>query len=453
MPHIHKDEDFLYDKIKPSILENTSELNELEEEKCKNALLGIKNKTITLKKNHNGPMRPSPLLTEIKEIKLDYSTYSNKINEYNLIDSLDLKRKYGMISKNLHTLQNHYPIAYQSYDSTFKKVPKEKILEKVNHNLVLSYSSLNQYYECAYHFYLDHILRLLPYTQNFKAYLGSLCHAILEEKPNDLNIFKENYMQTHPYNFTYKDLFFIDKIIKEMPSILEFEKELQKHSTFKIEKTEEKLYYKLDTKTDITLMGIIDKMMLNESHVSVIDYKTGQVKIQLNDVIHGLSMQLPIYALLIAKNFQDKKIAGIFIQNILENNFKNIKNKTIKEQKENSLRLNGYMIDNEDIISKFDSTYLDSRFIASMKKSKNGFYPYTKILSETKLNNLINLAEEKVKEAAFAIENADFKINPKKLRGENISCAYCPFKDICYFDKEEIELENKEDLSFLGGEV
>ena len=40
----------------------------------------------------------------------------------------------------------------------------------------------------------------------------------------------------------------------------------------------------------------------------------------------------------------------------------------------------------------------------------------------------------------------DFKIDPKITGGKNVSCQYCPFKDICYYDHRHlIVLDNDEE--------
>ena len=66
---------------------------------------------------------------------------------------------------------------------------------------------------------------------------------------------------------------------------------------------------------------------------------------------------------------------------------------------------------------------------------------------------LIVLANaSKVKEASSKIINAEFDINPKKMKDEIRSCKYCKYKDICYMKNEDIvNLETPEDI--FGGEI
>ena len=51
------------------------------------------------------------------------------------------------------------------------------------------------------------------------------------------------------------------------------------------------------------------------------------------------------------------------------------------------------------------------------------------------------------------IESASFAINPKKIRGENRSCKFCPYRSICFRKSEDIEeMEEIADIHFLGGD-
>ena len=59
-----------------------------------------------------------------------------------------------------------------------------------------------------------------------------------------------------------------------------------------------------------------------------------------------------------------------------------------------------------------------------------------------------------IENAIKDINNLDFTINPKKLKNDNISCEFCPFKDICYMTNDDIvELDPELKKTFLGGDT
>ena len=47
--------------------------------------------------------------------------------------------------------------------------------------------------------------------------------------------------------------------------------------------------------------------------------------------------------------------------------------------------------------------------------------------------------KSKIIEASEKVYNAEFNINPKQLKGKNIGCEYCKYKDICYMKHDNIE--------------
>lgn len=460
LPKTYKDEDFIYDKIKPSILENTHEKTGLEEQRCIKALSKIKNKVICfIKKEGNTEYFKSPVLENIEIIEnaLNYSTSSHLQNKKDLAYLLDNYRKYDTYSKKISILKYNYNIPYLEYNHKFKKIDSKLITNHINNSILLSYSSLNNYYECNFKYYLNYILKLKEFEGTYATYLGSLFHYVLEKSntiDTDIDKLIEEYRKENPFDLSIKEEFFLNENKKDLKEAINFLNNFRNHTKLNIEENEIKLYASIDSKIKATLMGIIDKKWSNnEGKIAVLDYKTGSTKINLKDAYHGLSMQLPIYYYLLRRNYPNMEIAGFYLQNILEKNFKNIKNKTEEEQKQNSLKWNGYSINNTSILEKLDPTYKDSRFISGLKLGNNGFYPYSKVLNQKQLDSLFKLTENKIKDMINDIETANFSINPKKLRGENISCAFCPFKSICFMNEEDIiELEDIKTLDFLGGE-
>ena len=202
-------------------------------------------------------------------------------------------------------------------------------------------------------------------------------------------------------------------------------------------------------------MGIIDKLLYkeedNKTYLVIIDYKTGVLHTNLNNTIYGIDMQLPVY-LYLAKDglFKNAEVIGFYLQKILNNEVvKDIK-KTYISQKEESLKLNGYTVDKTDLISKFDFSYTDSEVIKSLKFGKTGFYAYSKILSEEKIDKLINIVKNNIDDAFSNILSANFDINPKRIGKNNVGCAFCKYKDICFMKEEDVvELEEHINLDFL----
>ena len=452
IPKIYKDEDYIDDITKKTLGLNTSiEKNKIEKENTIKLIKNIKNCIITYKlKTPFQTFYPSSIIEEfnteiIKEHNYNNITYSELNDKIKLTKKLDNLIKYNIKDNELETLYENYEIPYSTYDNKYTKIDKNNLLEYINNKLLLSYSSMDNYYHCAFKYYINNILKLNPYEETLYTIIGSLFHHVLEKSLKNNDDYKkywDEYIST--LTLKNKEKFLINNLEETCKFTVETIKKQLNYTSFKKTKYEEKIYINKDTK--ITFMGIIDKIMYKEEDeqtlVALIDYKTGNTNIDLNQTIYGLSMQLPVY-LYLAKNsgLKNVKIAGFYLQNIIN-----------KNNDENNLKLNGYSTSNKEILKQFDSSYENSNLIKSMRTKTDGeFYNYSKTLNEKEIDNLITLVDQKIEEAGNNILEAKFDINPKKINGINIGCNYCTFKDICFKkEQDSIYLKEQDYKEFLG---
>ena len=209
---------------------------------------------------------------------------------------------------------------------------------------------------------------------------------------------------------------------------------------------------------EVEFKGIVDKIMYKEydgkTLVSIIDYKTGNADIDIYNSVYAIGMQLIIYLYLITKSnlFTNYSCVGFYLQKILNNEINIEKDKTYLDIKYDNLKLYGYSCDNEINLSRFDPTYENSKYIKSMKITKNGFGSYSKVLSENEMSSLVSYVDKKIDKARDLILNADFSINPKWISGDKeiTGCKFCKYKDICNMKNDDIiNLKKYKDLSFL----
>lgn len=462
MPRIYKDEDYIDDIYKERLnIDSSIEKNITEKTKTINLIKNIKNCIITYKlKTPFASYYPSSIIEQlnkeiIKEHKFNNITYSEQNDKIKLTKKLDNMIKYGIKDEALETLYSNYEIPYIIYNNNFTGINEKELKEYINDKLLLSYSSMDNYYHCSFRYYINNILKLNEYEETFATTIGTLFHHVLEQALKNNDDYKK-YWDDHikTLTLTNKEKFFIDNLEETCKFTIETIKKQLEYSKLSNIKYEEKIYINKDKTTKITFMGIIDKMMYeetkNQTIVAVVDYKTGNTNIDLNKTIYGLSMQLPIY-LYLAENssLKNVKIAGFYLQNIINKN---------DEEKESNLKLNGYSTTNKDILKYFDESYQNSNVIKSMRiKADGDFYSTAKVLNETEIKNLINLVNDKIEEASNDILKANFDINPKQIGfGPKalIGCEYCTFKDICFkTDKNIVHLKEQNYKDFLGGET
>ena len=190
--------------------------------------------------------------------------------------------------------------------------------------------------------------------------------------------------------------------------------------------------------------------------VALIDYKTGNADIDLSLLPYGLSMQLPVYIYLAKNNkrFNKVKVAGFYLQKILNSEESNNDDKDYKLMKRKKLLLHGFSNADKEILSYMDNSYEDSLLIKSMKVKKDGeFSAYSKVLTDKDMDVIENIVVSKIKDCANKISDGSFEIAPKVVDNKNISCSFCNYKDICYKKNEDVvELKRMNMEEVLGGD-
>ena len=458
IPATVKDEDYITDNIKPEYLEKSYELNILNKEIYYKAISSIKNLVISYKEKHlNESFYPSLLIDEYKMSVLDYdfkySKYSNDINKLSLAKSIDSLIKFNIYNDNLSILYNNYKIPYMSYDNRFSGIDKNNLYKYLDNKLNLSYSSMDNYYHCAFKFYISNILKLDCFETTLQAYIGNLYHYVLSKAFIDDFDFDNSvryFIENNPYERSYKNDYFIDKVVVELRSVIktiEYQNTLMNMDEAMYEK---KINVEKLGIININFKGFIDKLLKKDKSVVIIDYKTYMIDINLNYLPYGLSMQLPVYLYLTKNLDKDYEIIGFYLQQILFGKFNKNDKKTLKELKHDNLKLKGYSLGNESLLYNFDSTITNSELIHGMKLTSKGFGPYSKVLTNKQIDNIVKITDDRINECIDGITNANFVINPKKINGKNIGCEFCKYKDICFMTNKDFkELEDIKDLSFL----
>lgn len=466
IPKIYKDEDYLNDVSKKEFGIFTSlEKNINEKNTIKNILSNYDNLTISYKlKSYKEDYYKSSLIEELNlEIKhvenKDYN-YSDIFNKLALSKKLDRLIKFNEKANDLPLLYYNYKgIPYLSYNNSYSKIDKNLFNKYIKEDLLLSYSSLDNYYRCGFRYYLSNILKIDKYEQTFMTFIGNLFHYILSiafKENFDFELEFNNYLKEK--EMSKKEEFFISKLKQDLLFTIETIKKQDNYSDLKNSLYEQKVYVNKTKNIKVTFMGIIDKVKYdkfdNKTIVAIIDYKTGLPSINLDDMYYGISMQLPIYLYLANNaNLDNVTIAGFYLQKIVHNKLNFQDDKDYNSELEKLYRLEGYSNSDINILSKFDKNYDDSNMIKGLKTSSKGFYAYSKILNNDQMNNIISLVDLKIDEAIDNILDVNFDINPKRIDNILKGCEYCKFKDVCYMKEEDIiNLKNVSYKEFLGGD-
>ena len=463
IPHIYKDDNLIKDKEKEALgLLTSLQKNEIAKENIKYIIKTFPNLTLSYKlKDTFNTYYPSSIISNLKIIKNNQITYnhSNNYNKLKLGIMLDNYYNYNEKNDLFPALYNTYKnIPYNEYSNKYTKVNEKDLKEYIKNNLTLSYTSLNNYALCPFKFYLKHILKLEPFEETFSLLIGNLFHYVLSHLyDKNFNLENEYYGYLKDINLSAKEKFYIDKLYKTLKQDIEIIKWQETKSKYNNHLTEKQVEIDKSKDIKITFKGIIDKINYQEENnkinAIIIDYKTGKVSQTLDNINYGLNMQLPTYIYLVQKGLgKTYQVNGFYLQELL--NESPLDSKDNEKDIKNNLKLKGYTINDENIIEKIDETYQNSEIINSMKTTQKGFYTYSKIIDQEDIKKLENITENNIDNTIDNILKANFKINPKRINNKNISCEFCPFKDICYVKEEDIEdLKETKFKDIIGGET
>ena len=453
IPVINKDEDFLSDDIKIKLGLNPSYVkNSLNAKLIQRKIASTKNLTVTyskydLQKELYISSSYDESLFNKKNIEYDY-TKSNEYNKLELIKYLDEYRKYGIKSSPLNQLYKHYEIEYMSYDNRFKINDKRMFNKYLKDNLSLSYTSLNDYNLCSFRYYLDYMMNINIFEDTFASMIGSVFHKVLSMCYDDdfnLDIIYEKEIENASYPLKPSEKYFVRKLKEELRFIVDTIKTQDEYTSLKNHDLEKRI--EIQITKNVEFKGFIDKVLYDSDTAMIIDYKTGNPSIDLNNLPYGIDIQLPIYVYLAKNAFKDIQIGGFYLQKILSST-------TDLDKKRDELKLQGYSNSDINILKKVDNSYENSHLIKSLKMTANGFYSYSKILSNKQIDEMCSMVDDVIRTTSDNILSGNYEINPKEIDGDLIGCKYCKYKDICYRKNEDIvKLDKQKYSDFLGGDV
>ncbi len=445
LPKIYKDEEYLSDNLKRICNLNTSTIkNKLSKDSLVKVLGTIKNLAISYKLTSlTGEYAKSSLLNEfnLKEIdSINYNyNYSKSFNNYRVSSILDNYYKYHEKDKDFTFLTTNIDTSkYNSFDHKFKGINRTVTPYS------LSYSNIDDLAKCPFKYYLKYILKLDSFEENFNTKIGNIFHSVLKDSYNANFSFDDALNKALRDNPLEKDeAVLFRRLESELKEIVNYNKEIEKRSFLTEFYGEKRLEIPLCDHA--TLKGFIDKILFKEFHdktyYAVFDYKTGSATLNLDYLDEGLYLQLPLYIYLINKSnlFSNPTFVGFFYQYLLQN-YKD------KEEQLKNLKLVGYTTDDKVILSYLDEDYETNSFVKGLSVKKDGeLSSRSKVLSDSEVEDIMNSINKALDKSLNIIDNNLFDIAPKVINNKNISCEFCPFKEVCFVSPSDyVYLDKKE---------
>lgn len=389
---------------------------------------------------------PSPLIQSLNikdnsEHSID-TFYSYDEAQFAYANEWDIETNYLASSELLKKFRNTKDIVIPYKTYTYQP-------EKINHFtfdkvVELSYTKTTTYYQCAYKYYLNNILRIDDLEDTFSLALGDMTHEIFQNISSGKS-FDELYdlaYSRHKDRFSENDWVFLRRIKNDLKRVFDYVIEFEMQISNGSFKRELDLSTYLDE--HVLLKGKLDKVIAsnNNEEVAVVDYKTGKAKFEEPLTEYGLSLQLPTYSLLLkrSKDYSESQISGLFLQPLLLPSNETLYSRIADTDLNSYSKLDGLLSNRENTIPYFDSTAGTgkSKYLSGISFKKSGDLSADsarRLRDEDYFNGLAALAEMLILEAGHSILKNKFEINPKMVNGIDRSCSYCPFRDICYRDE------------------
>ncbi len=193
-------------------------------------------------------------------------------------------------------------------------------------------------------------------------------------------------------------------------------------------------------KAKLIITGTIDRVdVLNDNgktYIKLIDYKSGNMNFNIDDVYNNINLQLPIYLMAIK---QDKKVfankniipAGVFYFKIGD---KKIRLGDGEEEKQDKkYKMSGLVLADKDVAKSMDINLEDGSNIVPVGIKKDGeFTKASSIATEDEFDGLVETVKDNIIKMADEILDGNIELRPYK-DGQIKACDYCEYKSICGF--------------------
>ncbi|MCJ8005969.1 helicase-exonuclease AddAB subunit AddB [Lederbergia wuyishanensis] len=210
------------------------------------------------------------------------------------------------------------------------------------------------------------------------------------------------------------------------------------------------LAFTLKNGTKMQLQGRIDRVDKAEDengvYLRVIDYKSSSRALDLNEVYHGLALQMLTYLDIIITHSSklvgtEASPAGVLyfhVHNPMINNDKLITLEDIENEILKEFKMKGLLLGDSSIIRLMDNSLeAGASNIISASINKDGSLSANSqksSASEEDFKAIRRYVRNLYQEAGNRIISGDVHIDPYKL-GDRTPCQFCSYKSICQFDQ------------------
>lgn len=412
--------------------------------------------------------KPATMLGEImRNVRGDYGNTAEFIDcgDVNLLDSpkavaqnvitssraerIIREANADMEKMNISTIYNRVCGLASKLDINFEKQALENISRKV---INPSVSQLQEYYSCPFKNFIHYGLKLKEVADNsFKAVdVGTFMHKVAELYGQYIIVRKLKfiddeavfgYIINEAFKFFELEDFGREKrnidaqyytILKNLSNsatlMLRAINEQNKCSDFKISYVEKSVNFKIGK--DMSVVGKIDRVDTYGDYVRIIDYKTGNDKFSIDQLMCGKQIQLFVYLGAIAK-IQKTNPTGVYYFKIKDEFTSPYSDKEFLS----TYKLNGITVDEEQLVLAQDTTLNEEKLSSdiipvkikeSYSKGEFGLDGRSsRTVTREELQQYIDYAYKIFEQGVMEIEGGNIQASPYEG-----TCEFCPYKGI-----------------------
>lgn len=365
-------------------------------------------------------------------------------------------------------------ISGMNYTNKAEKISIQNIKKMYGTNLKTTISRLENYRKCPFSFHMTYGLKLKENSdfQMTTIDTGSFMHEVidlffqyLEDKNLELKALSEEQTQqivsqivdeilqtSRYYLFTSSAKFRmmtkrLKKVVLESMNYIIYS---LKYSDFKPighevefgDKSDYKpIKLQLESGENIEIVGKIDRIdvgKLNEKeYVRIIDYKSSVKKVDLNEVVSGLQIQLITYLDAITKQ-DDFEPAGILYLGLVDHivqEKKNLSEQEIQQKIRKDFKMQGLILADVTVVKMMDNQLEqgDSDVVPAGLVKDGSLSKKSNVASKEEFEMLQKSVQNKIKEISSQILKGDIAIKPYSHQTRT-GCDYCKYKTICMFN-------------------
>ena len=207
---------------------------------------------------------------------------------------------------------------------------------------------------------------------------------------------------------------------------------------------------KLADGSSVFFTGIVDRVDVykqnDKVYLRVVDYKTGTKNFSLEDIDHGLNMQMLLYLFTLCRSKSESFRSAIGCENdeqtlpagviYLSANIPLVETDDYADEQEvvrsatERLERSGLLLNDEEVLLAMNQE-LDSDFLAGIKKrAKDGTLTGSALTSAEEFTDIYSRLEKVIIKISEELRSGKANASPLKY-GKTDPCEYCQAKPIC----------------------